>query len=116
MDSTQSWLVVLGLAVGTFLIRYSFIGLFANRDLPVWLLRALQLMVAAIFGAIVFSGVMMVGGQVAGLALWPRYAAAAIAFGVGLRTQGNLLWTVMAGMAALHLLPYLASVAHFDRI
>ncbi|MEY2953330.1 MAG: hypothetical protein RLZZ401_1417, partial [Pseudomonadota bacterium] len=27
MDSTQSWIVVLGLALGTFLIRYSFIGL-----------------------------------------------------------------------------------------
>ena len=108
MGSTQSWLVVLGLAVCTFLIRYSFIGLFANRDLPVWLLRALQLMVPAIFGAIVFSGVMMVGGQVAGMDQWPRYAAAAIAFAVALRTQGNLLLTVVAGIAALHLLPFLA--------
>ena len=113
MGSTQSWLVVLGLAVGTFLIRYSFIGLFANRDMPVWLLRALQLMVPAIFGAIVFSGVMMVGGHVAGPAHWPRYAAAAIAFGVALRTRGNLLLTVTAGMAALHLLPYLALLARF---
>ena len=113
MDSTQSWLVVLGLAVGTFLIRYSFIGLFANRDLPPWLLRALHLMVPAIFGAIVFSGVMMVGGQIAGLNQWPRYAAAAIAFTVALRTRGNLLLTVVAGMAALHLLPFLASQISF---
>ena len=109
MGGTQSWLVVLGLAVGTFLIRYSFIGLFANRDLPVCLLRALQLMVPAIFGAIVFSGVMMVGGQVAGLDQWPRYAAAAIAFWVAIRTRGNLLLTVVAGMAALHLLPLIAA-------
>jgi branched-subunit amino acid transport protein len=113
MGSTQSWLVVLGLAVGTFLIRYSFIGLFANRDMPLWLLRALHLMVPAIFGAIVFSGVAMAGGQVAGLEQWPRYAAAAIAFAVALRTQGNLLLTVMAGMVALHLLPYLAAFAKF---
>ena len=113
MDSTQSWLVVLGLAVGTFLIRYSFIGLFAHRDLPPWLLRALHLTVPAIFGAIVFSGVMMVGGQIAGLNQWPRYAAAAIAFAVALRTQGNLLLTVVAGMAALHLLPFLASQISF---
>ena len=111
MGSAQSWLVVLGLAVGTFLIRYSFIGLFANRDMPLWLLRALQLMVPAIFGAIVFSGVGMVGGHVAGLEHWPRYAAAAIAFGVALRTKGNLLLTVMAGMAALHLLSYLVSLS-----
>ena len=68
-------------------------------------------MVPAIFGAIVFSGVAIVGGQVAGLEHWPRYAAAAVAFGVAVRTQGNLLATVMAGMAALHVLPYLASFA-----
>lgn len=110
MGSAQSWLVVLGLAAGTFLIRYSFIGLFANRDMPVWLLRALQLMVPAIFGAIVFSGVAMLDGQVAGLDQWPRYTAALVAFGVALRTRGNLLLTVMTGMVALHLLPYLASV------
>lgn len=41
MSATQSWLIVLALAVGTFLIRYSFIGLFANRDMPPWLNRAL---------------------------------------------------------------------------
>ena len=61
LTSFQSWAVVLGLAVGTFLIRYSFIGVFADRDMPAWLDRALKLMVPAIFAAIVFSGVAMVG-------------------------------------------------------
>ena len=110
MDSTQSWLAVLGLAVGTFLIRYSFIGLFAKRDMPHWLHHALGLMVPAIFTAIVCSGVALVavqvvgqvGGhtsmQLAGLAYWPRYAAALVALAVALRTQGNLLATVVAGM------------------
>ena len=113
MDSTQSWLVVAGLAVGTFLIRYSFIGLFAKRDMPLWLAGVLKLMVPAIFGAIVLSGVVMVGGQVAGLAQWPRYLAAAIAFAVAVKTRGNMSLTVIAGMAALHLLPYLASLMRF---
>lgn len=113
MDSTQSWLVVAGLAAGTFLIRYSFIGLFANRDMPLWLMGVLKLMVPAIFGAIVLSGVVMVGGQVAGLDQWPRYLAAAIAFAVAVKTRGNMSFTVMAGMAALHLLPYLASLTRY---
>ena len=47
MDSSHSWIVVLGLAVGTFLIRYSFIGLFANRTMPPWLDRAYLLPVFA---------------------------------------------------------------------
>jgi branched-subunit amino acid transport protein len=110
VDSTQSWIVVLGLAVGTFLIRYSFIGLFANRDMPRWLDRALKLMVPAIFAAIVFGGVAMVGGQVAGTNLWPRYAAAALALVAAIASRGSMLVTVAVGMAALHGLPWLASM------
>lgn len=110
MSAMQSWLIVLALAAGTFLIRYSFIGLFANRDMPAWLNHALQLMVPGIFGAIVFSGVVMAGGQAAGWAEWPRYAAALAAFGVALKTRGNLLMTVVCGMAALHGFPWLVSM------
>lgn len=110
MDTTQSWIVVLGLAAGTFLIRYSFIGLFANRSMPRWLDRALKLMVPAIFAAIVFGGVMMVGGQVAGLSHWPRYAAAAVALVAAIISRGNLMVTVLTGMAALHGLPWLVSM------
>lgn len=107
MDTTQAWLIVLGLAVGTFLIRYSFIGLFANRDMPPWLGRALKLMVPAIFAAIVCSGVAVVGGQVTGFGGWPRYTAAALALAVAVQTKGKVLPTVAAGMAALHVLPWL---------
>ena len=109
MSELTSWAIVLGLAVGTFLIRYSFIGLFANRPIPPWLEHGLKLMVPAIFGAIVFTGVALLGGQLVGFAQWPRFAAAVVALGFAIRTQGNILWTVGAGMAALHLLPWLAA-------
>ena len=109
LGPTQSWLLVLGLAIGTFLIRYSFIGLLADRDMPPWLERALKLMVPAIFAAIVFSGVVMVGGEVAGLDQWPRYAAAFIALVAAIAARGNMLVTVVVGMAALHGLPWLAA-------
>ena len=88
LSTYESWAVVLGLAVGTFLIRYSFIGLFADRDMPAWLDRALKLMVPGIFAAIVFSGVVMVGGEVAGWAYWPRYAAALLGFVAALLSHG----------------------------
>ena len=110
MDNTQSWIVVLGLAVGTFLIRYSFIGLFAKRTMPPWLDRALKLMVPAIFAAIVFGGVVMVGGQVAGLSQWPRYAAALVALIAAVASRGSMLVTVTLGMTALHGLPWLVSM------
>ena len=89
------------------MIRYSFIGLFADRDMPVWLARALQLMVPAIFAAIVFSGVAMVGGEVAGLTQWPRYVAAFVALLAAIVTRGNMLVTLGVGMATLHGLPWL---------
>ena len=107
LTAWESWAVVFGLGLGTFLIRYSFIGLFADRDMPAWLNRALKLMVPAIFAAIVFSGVAMVGGELAGWLNWPRYAAAVIAFVAAIASRGNMLVTLGVGMASLHGLPWL---------
>ncbi|TAG27989.1 MAG: AzlD domain-containing protein [Burkholderiales bacterium] len=104
MSTLQSWGVVLALGLGTFLIRYSFIGLFANRDMPAWLSHGLKLVVPAIFAAIVASGVGISAGQFGGWALWPKYGAAAMALAVALRCKGNILMTVITGMAALHAL------------
>ena len=108
LSTLESWMVVLALAVGTFLIRYSFIGLFANRDMPAWLSHGLKLIVPAIFAAIVASGVAISVsggvGQFGGWALWPRYAAVTLALAVALRFKGNILITVSSGMAALHMM------------
>ena len=109
LTTAQSWILVIGLAIGTFLIRYSFIGLLADRDMPPWLERGLKLMVPAIFAAIVFSGVAMVGGQLAGSDQWPRYAAAVIALLAAIAARGNMLVTVVVGMTTLHGLPWLAA-------
>ena len=111
LTTLQSWSVVFGLAIGTFLIRYSFIGLFADRDMPAWLDRALKLMVPAIFAAIVFSSVFMLGGQLAGVDQWPRYVAALLAFGAAVMSRGNMLVTLGVGMACLHGLPWLVGLA-----
>ncbi len=109
MSFLDSWLVVLGLAIGTFLIRYSFIGLFANREMPTWLAHGLKLAVPAIFAAIVATGLFISAGQFGGWALWPRYAAAVVAFAIALKTKGNILATVAVGMLALHALTWLRS-------
>lgn len=104
MSALQSWCVVFALGLGTFLIRYSFIGLFANRDMPAWLAHGLKLIVPAIFAAIVASGVAMSNGQFGGWVLWPKFGAALIALAIALRFKGNILITVIVGMAALHAL------------
>lgn len=108
MSAWQGWAIVAAMAIGTFLIRYSFIGLFANRDIPPWLENALKFMVPAIFAAIICSGVVMVGGKIGGLEHWPRYGAALVGLIFALRTNGHIVWTVVSGMAALHALTWLA--------
>ena len=102
LSAVESWGVVLGLGFGTFLIRYSFIGLFANRDMPPWLSHGLKLVVPAIFAAIVAGGVAIQAGSFAGWSYWPRYAAALVALVFALRFKGNIWFTVISGMASLH--------------
>jgi branched-subunit amino acid transport protein len=57
LSTWESCAVVLALGLDTFLIRYSFIGLFTNHDMPAWLVDGLKIIVPAIFAAIVASGV-----------------------------------------------------------
>ena len=42
VDKTQLWTVMPLMAVGTYLIRFSFLGMLGNRPLPTWLTRALR--------------------------------------------------------------------------
>ncbi|MEV8465671.1 AzlD domain-containing protein [Fluviibacterium sp. DFM31] len=93
------WAVIAGLGIGTYLIRFSFLGLVGNRPLPDWLLRLLR-----------YTPVAVLPGLVAPLILWPeatdgtpdpaRLAAAAITLAVGLYTR-NVVASVLVGMVTL---------------
>ena len=100
-DTAKIWTVILVLGVGTFLIRYSFIGLVGDRALPFWAQRMLR-----------YVPVAVMPGLVAPLVLWPpatggtpdpaRLLAAAAALGIGAATR-SVLGAVFGGMAALYL-------------
>ncbi|WP_425467471.1 AzlD domain-containing protein [Paracoccus laeviglucosivorans] len=93
------WLVILSLGLGTFLLRWSFLGAIGTRQLPGWASRALRYTAVAVLPALV-----------APLVVWPaatggqpdpaRLTAAAVTLIVGLWTR-NLLYAVIAGMIAL---------------
>ena len=97
---TPVWTVILGLALGSFLIRFSFIGLVGARPLPDWLLRLLR-----------YTPVAVIPGLVAPLVLYPdatggapdaaRLIAAAVTVGVGL-TSRNTLYAIIAGAVTLY--------------
>ncbi|MBE0412390.1 AzlD domain-containing protein [Yoonia sp.] len=99
-STTEIWGIILLLGAGTFLIRFSFLGLIGNRQLPPVVLRLLR-----------FTPVAVLPGMVAPLVLWPvatggdpdpvRLTAAAVTVIVAFWTR-NALWGMGAGAAALY--------------
>ncbi|HEX9858889.1 MAG TPA: AzlD domain-containing protein [Paracoccaceae bacterium] len=104
-DPVRLWTVIVVLGVGTFLIRFSFLGLVGDRPLPAWAQRLLS-----------YTPMAVIPGLVAPAVLWPaategqtdpaRLAAALATIAVGALTR-NVLAAMLAGAAALYSLPLL---------
>ncbi len=104
-DKTTLWLVIVILGIGTFLIRFSFLGIIGARELPDWVLRHLR-----------FVAVAVLPGLIAPLVVWPdatggqidpvRMGAALVAFAVGMWWQ-SVLGAVFGGMVTLYGLQFL---------
>ena len=104
-SDAQIWLIIAILGIGTFLIRFSFLGLLGDRELPEWALRHLRYTPVAVLPAIITP-----------LVLWPeatggeldpaRLSAAAVALAVGYLTK-NALAAIGTGMATLYVLAFL---------
>ncbi|MDN5569187.1 MAG: AzlD domain-containing protein [Paracoccus sp. (in: a-proteobacteria)] len=100
----QIWTIILVLGVGTFLLRWSFLGALGNRELPEWVLRMLRYTPVAVLPALV-----------APLVVWPaatngetdpaRIAAASATVAVGVLTK-NVMLAILAGGITLFGLLY----------
>ncbi|SFU03883.1 AzlD domain-containing protein [Sedimentitalea nanhaiensis] len=105
IDPTTLWIVIIGMAVGSFALRFVFIGLVGSRAMPGWLLRHLRYTAVAILPALVTP-----------LVIWPavtqgqpdtaRLAAAAATLAVGFLTR-NVIAAIFAGAGTLYALLYL---------
>lgn len=99
------WIIIIGLGLGSFCLRFMFTGLVGTRPMPDWVLRHLRYTAVAILPALVAPQV-----------IWPiatggapdpaRLAAAAATLAVGLITK-NVLAAIFAGAATLYGLLYL---------
>lgn len=104
IDQGTLWTVILGLGLGSYLLRFTFIGLVGNRPIPEWLLRHLRYTAVAILPALVAPQI-----------LWPaatngdpdpaRLAAACVTLAVGLMTR-NVFAAIFAGAITLYALLY----------
>ena len=97
----DGWLAIIGLAVGTFAIRYSFIGLLAGKKLPQRFERALQLAVPAIFAALVVPLILLHAGEFNLNVRWPHIFAALVT-GIHAWWRGGMLISLVIGMVTLH--------------
>ncbi|WP_022703183.1 AzlD domain-containing protein [Pseudorhodobacter ferrugineus] len=103
IDTGTFWLVTIALGIGTYLIRFSFLGLLGGRQLPDWLLVHLR-----------YVGVAVLPALVTPMILWPaatagqfdplRMTAALIALLAGWRF--GVIWTIVMGMGSLWALQY----------
>lgn len=94
------WAVIVALGIGTWLIRFSFLGLIGNRPLPEWVLRHLR-----------YTPVAVIPALVAPLVVWPpatggspdpaRLIAAGATIAVGMVTK-SVLGAIVAGMGTLY--------------
>ena len=100
-DSLAVWALVVAIAVPTFLVRYSFIGLFGWLEAtPGWVRRVLALVPAAVFAALVVPDVVTVHSTLVATLGRDRVAAAAVAAAIAYRTESDLA-TVVVGMGVL---------------
>ena len=105
-DPVTIWVVILGLALGTYLIRLSFLGLIGNRPLPPAMLRLLR-----------YTPMAVIPGLVAPLLLWPaatdgapdlaRLVAAVAAVAAGVATR-SVIWAIIAGAFVLYAVQFVA--------
>lgn len=100
------WLVILGMAAVTFLVRSAFLLLPAHVENPPLLRRALRYVPAAVLTAIWAPEVFIVGGTAALSTGNERLFAGAVAIAVAWRWRDPFA-TIVAGLAALHLFDWL---------
>lgn len=100
IETGTIWIVIAGLGLGSFGLRFLFLGVIGNRPLPPWILRHLR-----------YTAVAVIPALVAPMVLWPaatqgqfdppRMAAAIVTLAVGLTTK-NTLAAILLGASTLY--------------
>lgn len=101
MSAPALWGLIAAIGLGTWLLRFSFLGLMGGRRFPPWAERVLRYAPVAVLPALIAPGI-----------LWPaatggapdaaRLVAAAVTVAAGLLTR-SVLGAILAGGAALAL-------------
>ncbi|WP_334067350.1 AzlD domain-containing protein [Nereida ignava] len=104
-DDVNAWLIIGVLALGTFISRFSFLGLIGDRELPEWILRHLRYTAVAVLPALI-APVVLFPPATNGEVDPARLSAAIVTLAVGVWTR-NVLWAIVLGAATLYGMLYL---------
>lgn len=104
-DPVTLWIVIAGMAVGSFALRFVFIGLVGDREMPAWLLRHLRYTAVAIIPALI-APLVVWPAATGGTPDLPRMLAALATLAVGLATK-NVFAAIFSGAGTLYALLYL---------
>lgn len=100
----SDWLIVVVIGVGTYLLRFSFIGALGTRPMPIWAQRPLKYVAPAVLAALVLPAVFLVDGAPDVTPLGnPRFTAAVAAGLVAWRLK-NVAAVIVVGMTFLWIL------------
>ena len=105
IDRTELWIVIIGLGVGSFALRFAFTGLVGSRQLPEWLMRHLRYTAVGILPAIIAPAVLWPAATGGNYDL-PRISAAVVTLTIGLIWK-NVVAAILGGVATLYAMQYL---------
>jgi branched-subunit amino acid transport protein len=106
MSDSIIWLIIIGIGLGTYALRLSFIHLHGRFSMPEVIQRGLRLVPAAVLAALVAPALVYSDGALAVTSDDPRLLAGLVALLVAWRYQ-HMLLTLASGMAVLWLAPLL---------
>ncbi|MEL7343530.1 MAG: AzlD domain-containing protein [Pseudomonadota bacterium] len=110
-STAEIWTIIILLALGTYLIRLSFLGIIGDRAMPPRLLRYLRFTPVAVFPGIAAPSVIWPSATDGALDA-PRLAAALAALVIGVWSK-NVLAAIGAGVVTLYAGLYLAGGGPF---
>ena len=94
------WLIMLGLAAGTFLIRVSFILILGESEMAPRIARALRFVPGSVLSALVVPQILTRGNALQISIANPQLVAAVVAALIAWRTK-NVVLTILGGMLVL---------------
>lgn len=105
IDRFDLWVVIITLGIGSFGLRFVFLGIIGDRAMPAWVLRHLRYTAVAVLPALVAP--MVVWPSATGGEADPaRMGAAVVAMVIGLVTR-KVLAAILGGFATLYFLLWL---------